>query len=53
MYTEIVPYTSFTLAEDYHQKYGLLRDSLIMKEMQAIYPDITEFINSTAVARLN
>jgi peptide-methionine (S)-S-oxide reductase len=53
IYTEIVPYSEFYLAEDYHQKYALRQESVIMKELKEIYPDIEDFINSTAVARLN
>jgi hypothetical protein len=53
LYTSIEPYSVFYLAEDYHQKYCLSQEYSIMREMQKIYPDMTDFINSTAVTRLN
>ncbi len=53
IYTEILPFTGFHLAEDYHQKYYLQHESDIYRELRQIYPDIEDFINSTAVARLN
>ncbi len=45
-------YSSFTLAEDYHQKYRL-RNSSLEKEYLTIYPDVLDFVNSTAVTRVN
>jgi peptide-methionine (S)-S-oxide reductase len=51
--TKIVPLQSFTLAEDYHQKYLLKSRSDLAREMSRIYPRKTDFINSTAAARLN
>jgi hypothetical protein len=51
--TEVVPLRSFTLAEDYHQKYLLKRRFDLAREMTRIYPRAQDFINSTAVARLN
>ena len=50
--TRIVDFSSFTLAEDYHQKYRL-RNSSIEKEYLAIYPGLLDFVNSTAVTRVN
>ena len=44
---------SFTLAEDYHQKYLLKRRTNLMRELSRLYPEHTDFVNSTAVARIN
>ena len=52
IFTEIVEFSGFTLAEDYHQKYRL-RNSSLEKEYQTIYPDLLDFVNSTAVTRVN
>lgn len=51
--TEILPYTSFTLAEDYHQKYQLRNSGSLMREFAAIYPKDADFVKSTAAARVN
>jgi peptide-methionine (S)-S-oxide reductase len=51
--TEITPFSEFYLAEDYHQKYYLTSESDLVNELRSIYPDIYDFIASTAVARLN
>ena len=53
IYTEIVPFTRFYLAETYHQKYRLQQVSALLSEYRAIYPQDEEFINSTATARVN
>ncbi|MBN1177943.1 MAG: peptide-methionine (S)-S-oxide reductase [Anaerolineae bacterium] len=51
--TEIVPVTTFYLAEDYHQKYRLRQSSVLMDEFAARYPDPADFVDSTAAARVN
>lgn len=53
VYTEIIPLTGFTLAEDYHQKYYLQNQVGLMSEFAAIYPVFMDFIDSTAAARVN
>ena len=50
--TEVRPLGIFTLAEDYHQKY-ILKQHQLKKEMTRIYPFHSDFVNSTAVTRLN
>ena len=51
--TEVAPLRSFTMAEDYHQKYVLKNHGKLKNEMSHIYPLHRDFVDSTAVARLN
>ena len=51
--TELLPATTFYVAEDYHQKYFLRAEASLMREFRAMYPDPKDFMNSTAAARVN
>ncbi len=53
IHTAIEPLGTFTLAEDYHQKYYLRNTQALYREFKAIYPKEQEFVLSTAVARAN
>lgn len=51
--TKVMPLRSFTMAEDYHQKYYLKANSVLKRELQRIYPEHGDFVDSTAAARVN
>ena len=51
--TLVMPAAEFYLAEDYHQKYALQRDRVLMGEYRTIYPDIWDLVASTAATRVN
>ncbi len=51
--TEILPYSGFTAAEAYHQKYYLRQNRKITEEMRRYYPQDPDLMNSTAAARIN
>jgi peptide-methionine (S)-S-oxide reductase len=53
IYTEVVRFERFYLAEDYHQKYELRHVPELLRELRAIYPETEAFVNSTAAARVN
>jgi peptide-methionine (S)-S-oxide reductase len=53
IFTAIEPFQTFTLAEDYHQKYDLQRNKTLLRAYQEIYPELEDFVNSTAVTRMN
>ena len=50
--TEVTPYSGFTLAEDYHQKYRLRGKRDLLGDLLQFY-DSAELIQSTAAARIN
>jgi methionine-S-sulfoxide reductase len=51
--TEVLPADTFWRAEDYHQKYRLQRRRELVVEYALIYPVFADFVDSTAVARVN
>lgn len=51
--TGILPLGEFYLAEDYHQKYWLQNHKSLARELHEYYPNFSDFVNSTVVARLN
>lgn len=51
--TEVAPLRSFTMAEDYHQKYILKQNRDLMRELQQFYPDHQDLVASTSAARMN
>ena len=51
--TAIEPYSKFYIAEAYHQKHSLRLFPGVMREFEAIYPDINDLVKSTAVTRAN
>ena len=53
VHTGIKPLRSFTLAEEYHQKYYLKSVDELRNELAQIFPDHNDFVNSTAVTRIN
>jgi len=53
LFTEIIPYSKFYPAEDYHQKHALQRTPDIMSEYREIYPEMKDVVASSAAARVN
>ena len=51
--TPILPAPEFYRAEDYHQKHSLRNRNEFLKEYLTIYPDGDDFVDSTAVTRMN
>ena len=53
IHTAITAAGPFTLAEDYHQKYYLRQEETLFSEYSAIYPELKDFVHSSAVTRVN
>jgi len=53
IFTEVLPATTFYLAEGYHQKYMLRRSPEIRAELDALYGDPEALVASTVAARIN
>jgi methionine-S-sulfoxide reductase len=53
IFTEIIPYAEFNLAELYHQKYYLQVEQRLMKDALSNLDDFEGFMFSTTAARLN
>jgi peptide-methionine (S)-S-oxide reductase len=53
IYTEIVPLSEFTLAEAYHQKYRLRQVPGLEEELQTVFDNDEDLVNSTVAARVN
>lgn len=51
--TAILPFTGFTLAEGYHQKYQMRRLKTVERELEACYPELSDLVRSTAATRIN
>lgn len=51
--SQVLPLRSFTMAENYHQKYILKQHTKLKSELSRVYPQHQDFVASTAVARLN
>jgi peptide-methionine (S)-S-oxide reductase len=51
--TELLPFTGFTRAEDYHQKYYLRNTRALMDQYKDRFPNEDAFTDSTAIARVN
>jgi len=53
IFTEVLPVSTFTRAEDYHQKYRLRQNRRLMSEFAMLLPSGESFVNSTVAARVN
>jgi peptide-methionine (S)-S-oxide reductase len=53
IHTRILPFTRFTRAEDYHQKYMLRGTRDVMRDFHRMYAKADDFTDSTAAARVN
>lgn len=53
VFVEILPADTFHRAEDYHQKYYLQHQADLMAELRPRFGSFQDFVDSTAVARVN
>lgn len=53
VHTRVERLERFWLAEDYHQKYYLQNDDVLMEDFWGAYPSLHEFIDSPTAARVN
>jgi peptide-methionine (S)-S-oxide reductase len=53
LYTIVMPYEIFYLAESYHQKYYLQMVEILKSDIKSCYPRFSDIIDSTAAARIN
>ncbi len=53
VHTEVISFSAFYLAEDYHQKYRLQQQRDLFQEFKTMYPNMEDLVNSTSAARVN
>jgi methionine-S-sulfoxide reductase len=53
VYTEIISYSKFYRAEDYHQKYRLRQESKLFKEYKNMFPTDRDIVDSTSATKVN
>ena len=53
VHTAIEPLGAFYIAEDYHQKYYLRHDPVLMEVFRGYYPDAAGLVDSPAAAKVN
>ena len=51
--TAIVPISGFYVAESFHQKFKLRQEPELLRELEGVYPNDKDLVNSTAAARIN
>ncbi|RNI29038.1 peptide-methionine (S)-S-oxide reductase MsrA [Rufibacter latericius] len=53
LFTLVLPFQKFYLAEERHQKWYLQRNPALRSELLKSFPNFPEFLNSTAASQLN